>query len=80
MSLLFNFGAQEAEKLKKQSVACFVGRPVHILDVEVPVCTPERPDSTVMGGCMVGLCPINIIHCIIEFLSFPYLSMIVLYS
>ena len=28
MSLLFNFGAQEAEKLKGKSVACFVGHPV----------------------------------------------------
>ena len=28
MSLLFNFGPQEAKKLKSQSVACFVGHPV----------------------------------------------------
>ena len=30
MSLLLNFGAQEAEKLKKQNVTCFVGHPVYI--------------------------------------------------
>ena len=30
MSLLFNFGAQEAEKLKGKSIACFVGHPVHV--------------------------------------------------
>ena len=28
MSLLFNFGAQETEKLKGKGVACFVGHPV----------------------------------------------------
>ena len=30
MSLLFNFRAQEAEKLKGKSVACFVGHPVFL--------------------------------------------------
>ena len=29
MSLLFNFGAREAENLKGKSVACFVGHPVY---------------------------------------------------